>query len=124
MTMIVTLTMTRPDTTHEFWWRLPDNEGYDEMFNTTHEVLSLDVVSTVSEDELTMTRVITAESEHVWRLYMDTVHRIGPLLSERNQYCLKHGHSLKMVKNNLVTKFSLEKDCLADLVLDVKRDNT
>lgn len=124
MTMIVTLTMTRPDKTHDFWWRLPSNDEYDEMFETTHNVLGLDVVSTVSEDELTMTRVITAESEHVWRLYMDTVHRIGPLISDRNQYCLEHGHSLTMLKNNLQTKFSLEKDCLADLVMQVKRDNT
>ena len=95
--------MSRPDTSNEFWWKLPSNNQYSELFESIHSILEITVTDEESSDGLTMTRTIIAESEEVWKRYMETVLSIGDLIKDRNSYCILNNHSLTLSKTDTVS---------------------
>lgn len=103
MSINVILTMSRPDTSTEFWWKLPSNDQYSELVDSIHTILEITVTDEESSDGLTMTRTIIAGSEEVWGKYMETVLSIGDLINERNKYCMLNNHRLTLTKTNTET---------------------
>lgn len=113
MTIQAVLTMTRPDTTVDFWWKLASNDQYNELFESIHTVLEIKVEDEESTDGLKMTRTITANSIEVWEDYMGTVMSVGNLINERNKHCMLNNHRLTLKKTDTETGYVTVIDPLA-----------
>lgn len=93
----MTLVTTRPDTSVEFYWNYleiwPVNSNlYISKFNSSERLIT--VVKSVSEDNLTLTRVVFFKDQASAVSYFAGIDVEYPTwINEKNEYNNLHGHS-------------------------------
>lgn len=101
--MKIKFTMSRFDTTTEFWWLSAETASDCELIKEL--VVSINIPHNMykSEDELSYISEFTPELEDQWLLFMSLLKNNHPeILEKRNLYMVKNNHLLSMeITNNL-----------------------
>lgn len=106
MSIEVTFTMERPNTTTDFWWESTDPQIVDicHKIDTLAESFSITRTSSKSENGLVFTSQFVTTIDGSWQQFMNAILSEMPtMIATRNAYLEAAGHTIRMVINHIET---------------------
>jgi hypothetical protein len=106
MSIQVTFTMTRADTTTDFFWEstIPEIAQICRDIDVLANFLNVQRTFTKADDGLSCTSQFVAPDDATWIQFMNTVVTTIPnMISRRNQYLVAAGHTINMTITHLET---------------------
>lgn len=106
MSIEVTFTMERPDTTTDFWWESTDTQIVDicQTIDALAQSFSIIRTSSKSENGLVFTSKFVTTIDGSWQQFMNAVLSEMPtMIATRDAYLASAGHTIHMVINHIET---------------------